>query len=59
MISIQFYLAHPMPISGISYYDDNDFDEGGLMILDATLQKDLEGNDMKSIMSIQSFHLGI
>jgi len=40
-------------------YKDNDFDEEGRITLDTVFQKVLEWNDLKSIMSIQSFELGV
>ena len=47
-----------MKVKGISY-NDSDFDEDGRITLDAALQKVLEWNDLNSIMSIQSFNLGV
>jgi hypothetical protein len=46
-----------MKVKGISY-DDNDFDEQGLLTHNAAFQKGLEWNDLSSIMSIHSFNLG-
>ena len=47
-----------MKAKGLSY-DDNDFDEEDHITLDAVFQKVLEWNDINSIMSIESFNLGV
>jgi len=47
-----------LKMKGLRYYD-NDFDEEGHMTLDAVFQKGLEWNDINSIMSIQSFNMGV